>query len=202
MIQNNFDVRSKSIDVFIDEVLKTSAHFEFVENGVTHEYGIKAIGIDKKAKSLTISYYHQLKDGAGNLLNSESGKFEGSDQGEFDLFYDKTTLGTNIGVDFDKAALNGLMQRVLEGAFCYNPFDNYNFFQPLVFDLNVTEPSEGASDGEIDVVMVNGSGTLKYNIDGGSFGTGSSFVGLATGTYTIGVRSDEEGVPFYKTVTI
>lgn len=205
MIQESFDVRGKVVNVAIDEVSKSSATFSFVENGVTNEYGIKFIGIDKKAKSLMIGFYHHLKDNVGNILSSRSDKYQGSDQGEYDIFYDKDTVGISFGVDVDKAALNGLMQDILEGAFCFNPLNDYNFFQPLTFDLIGTSPTDpDTDDGEINVSMVDGAAgkTLTYNIDDGAFSADSSFDSLSAGTYKIGVITAEDGIPFYKSVTI
>ena len=205
MIQNTFTHRGEDVNVFLDEVTRKDHYFQKVINGNVHEYGIKTLEIDAKAESILIRYYWLVKDSGGNIITSNDGKFQGSDNGEYALFYDKDTVGVSLGIDFFKAALNGLMQGFLAGgAFCYNPFDNYSFFQPLTFDLVPTIPTEGNADGEINVQVVDGGAgkTIRYSIDGGSFGSNNTFTGLATGVYKIGVKTTEDGVPFFKTIQI
>ncbi|MDP1800932.1 MAG: gliding motility-associated C-terminal domain-containing protein [Bacteroidota bacterium] len=49
--------------------------------------------------------------------------------------------------------------------------------------------------------VTGGSAPYQYNINGGPFGTGTSFTSLAPGTYTVGVL-DINNCPFTKTITV
>ncbi|CAG5085238.1 beta strand repeat-containing protein [Parvicella tangerina] len=65
-----------------------------------------------------------------------------------------------------------------------------------------TDPSCGASDGQIAVTAGGGSGSYTYSNDGGSsFGASSTFTGLAVGTYDI-VVEDGNGCQATTSVTL
>lgn len=65
-----------------------------------------------------------------------------------------------------------------------------------------TDPSCGASDGQIVVTAAGGSSPYTYSIDGGSsFQSGGTFTGLAVGTYSI-VVEDASGCQGTTTATL
>jgi hypothetical protein len=55
---------------------------------------------------------------------------------------------------------------------------------------SVNASSGGASDGSITVTASGGTGTLEYNINGGTFQSSNVFNGLGAGSYTVIVRDD------------
>ena len=62
---------------------------------------------------------------------------------------------------------------------------------PVIDNIAITEPSCGASDGEIVVTASGGTGTLHYSIDGGSTTqSGGTFSNLTGGSITITVIDD------------
>ncbi|MEM6268561.1 MAG: gliding motility-associated C-terminal domain-containing protein [Bacteroidota bacterium] len=84
------------------------------------------------------------------------------------------------------------------------------------FNLGVTVPSpanitatdstlgvtcSGSTDGEIWIVNVVGNAPFQYRLNGGPFQTGTSFTGLAAGTYTVEVR-DSLGCTVSWSVTV
>jgi hypothetical protein len=54
----------------------------------------------------------------------------------------------------------------------------------------VNASSGGATDGSITVTASGGTGTLEYNINGGTFQSSNVFNGLGAGNYTVVVRDD------------
>lgn len=204
MINNTFTLRGTNIDVFIDNIGKEDSYFEFIKAGVKYRLGIRSIPIIKKGKSIPVEYYSFLLDNEDRIITSSYNIYEGNLKGEYDFFYDKTTVETSIGVDFDKASLNGLMEVILEREFnekifCYNPFSGYTFFQPITFDTVVTGTTGNST---IIVNVVDGIGTFRYNINDGIFNESNVFNDLNYGIYKIGVKTTEDNIPFYKTINI
>ncbi len=72
----------------------------------------------------------------------------------------------------------------------------------VTVSTSTVDPSCGASDGQIDVTAGGGATPYTYSSDGGSnFQPGSSFTGLAVGTYDI-VVMDNNGCQATTTVTL
>ena len=215
MIQDSFLVRTTTVHVFIDDVNKEDAYIEFEKAAVTYRCGIKAIPIIKRGKLLPIEYYRQVFDLDRSLLAASTTSYNGNLHGEYDEFYASTTVGTTIGVDFDKAALNGLMEVVLrqelgERAFCYHPYNGYAYFQPVIFDLVASSSSAAGTAGTvavndtISVTIVNGpvGAVYEYSLDSGPYSSNSIFGNLVAGSYTVSVRTVAEAIPFHKSITI
>jgi gliding motility-associated-like protein len=60
----------------------------------------------------------------------------------------------------------------------------------------------GNNNGIINIgAITGGSPAYQYNLNGGAYGAGTSFTGLAPGTYTVGVK-DLNNCVFTKTVTV
>ena len=93
-----------------------------------------------------------------------------------------------LGVLLAKLCMNGLLTDYFQDSnlYCFNPSKDFAFFQPLIFDLESTVNS-------ITATIVNGTGTIKYSIDGTTWLDSNVFNGLEEGTqYTIYAKTLED----------
>ncbi len=73
---------------------------------------------------------------------------------------------------------------------------------PSIDNVSVIDATCGSSNGQIDITASNGTPPLQFSIDNGAnFQTGSSFTGLASGTYDV-VVDDGQGCPAMQQVTL
>lgn len=64
-----------------------------------------------------------------------------------------------------------------------------NTSSPTIDNVATTQPTCGASDGEINITASGGAAPLQYSVDGGTtFQTANVFTGLATGPYPVVVE--------------
>ena len=73
---------------------------------------------------------------------------------------------------------------------------------PSIDNVSVIDATCGLSNGQIDITASNGTPPLQFSIDNGAnFQTGSSFAGLAPGTYDI-IVDDGQGCPATQQITV
>jgi hypothetical protein len=82
------------------------------------------------------------------------------------------------GYTFDASDANG----------CYFITTGYIAANNPVINTSFLPATCGLNDGSISVTSVQGASNLKYNINGGSFTTNSTFINLNANSYTIGIK--------------
>jgi len=81
---------------------------------------------------------------------------------------------------------------VMDAAGCIGSIPNIDIYEPNSMSFSLTQTQTtcfGYSDGQIDVVGINGgTGTITFSIDGVNFQSGTNFSGLTAGFYTVTLK--------------
>lgn len=113
-----------------------------------------------------------------------------------------TGTGNPVTTSYAAAGTYTVTETVSVGS-CVNTFTRTVtvFPAPNPPNLTPTNPTCGASNGQIVATGSGGTPTYQFSLNGGAFQTSGTFTGLAAGTYTITVR-DVNGCTNTQTVTL
>lgn len=128
-----------------------------------------------------------------------------------DLFYNMLPPpNLSYGAFASIHALNGMVARIEElGGNPVQPQKGHRvfksdgtFYQPVVFDLEYKNATQGNADGSITINVVDSFGVCQYKLgDEGVYQVEPSFTDLALGAYKVFVK-DEAGTERFAGVTI
>ncbi|GAB5526042.1 MAG: hypothetical protein Roseis2KO_39140 [Roseivirga sp.] len=112
--------------------------------------------------------------------------------GALEYSLDGTTFGS--ASSFTGLAAGDYTAYVKDPNGCIQEFDfaidQPDQIMPTLVTNNIS--CNGQTDGSITVTASGGTGTLTYSIDGTNFSTNNSFQNLATGSYTISIKDDND----------
>lgn len=200
VITNNGTSITINEDKGIDE-----RYYEYVKDGVTIRIVHKGEEIDDQQLAYLINAYRINKDNTGVQIGKSENLQLPVNGDTYNLFYGITE---NIPAmqAIHRRALNGLLEMVFGSRFyAFNPDDNLNPIQPVVFTVfEQTAPTIGMSDGVIGVTHTDGSGTYDYSVDGGNtWGNAATILtGLPDGTYDVWVRDNGVTNAWYRSETV
>lgn len=170
------------------EFTENTHYFEFVENGVNTRIIVNAPSVSDSIKQIVLNSTIQKLDNLGNVIASSVKQTKVFDDlATYTKWYNYTFAGIG-GVFWFAPSFNGILAEYFkdENLYCWNPLNNFTFFQPLIFDVTTTETTA-------TVTIVNGSGTIEYSKDGLNWQSSNVFVDLVANTeYTIYARTIED----------
>jgi len=179
---NTLQYRGTEIKV---EFTEETHYFELTENGVVTRIIVNAPSVSDTVKQITLNSTVQKLDNLGNVIApaiSQKKLFD--DLATYTKWYNYTFAGIG-GVFWFAPSFNGVLSEYFkdENLYCFNPLNNFTFFQPVIFDVVATETTATAN-------VVDGTGTIEFSINGTDWQESNIFNGLTEGTeYTIHARN-------------
>jgi hypothetical protein len=163
--------------------------FEFLKNGIKERYIVTAPSVADMAKQITLNWLIEKLDNLGNVIApAVAGKKLFDDGLTYIKWYNYEYTGKG-GQFWFAPSFNGILATIFgdDNLYCFNPLDNFSFFQPLIFEVLATENSATAT-------ILNGSGTIVYSLNETDWQESNIFEGLEPNTeYTIFAKTIEDG---------
>ena len=125
-----------------------------------------AISIDATGDNLVYSI-----DGGINF--STTTQFDNLPAGDYNIFIKNIVTGCEL-------------------AYIFNPLQLLEPTQPVITNVEATNPSDCNENDAIITIVANGDGGLQYSLDGSNWSNGNSFINLLPGLYNVWVRNDDE----------
>ena len=177
--------------------------FEYGQDGVLIKIIHKGESIDDQQKLFVINAYRINMDSASNQIGKSENinlPVNGTTYNEFYSIIESMPAMQAI----HRRSLNGLLEMIFgQGFYAFNPVDNLNPFQPVVFELFVhTAPTEGNDDGVIGINVTDGSGDYEYSLDGAMWGPVSLLSGHPDGDYMVYVQDKDVPNPWFRKQSI
>lgn len=181
---NILNYRGKEIKI---ELNNNEVYFHFLENGVETRIIVDAPSISLMTKQIVLNWLKQKLDNLGNVIASTTSNKRFDDLATWNKWANYDFAGKGMVTNF-APSFNGILAEYFkdENLYCWNPLNNFTFFQPLIFDVATTETTA-------TVTIIDGIGTIEYSKDGLMWQTSNVFEGLETDTeYTIYARTTED----------
>jgi len=175
---------------------KNGHYIRFNEEGYKSNYVVLNPSGNGQLKDMNVSYLEEKLNLVDNSIIGNSTKIdkyiEPSDEYNYWYNLNLTSWTGTLGYITFAPATNTVMQLVLEddNAICFNPINNYEPFQPVIFECDVTSHSISVSVTDVTEGM-----TLLYSINSGNTWESSNiFEELTTNTeYNVWVKTSEDG---------
>jgi hypothetical protein len=182
----------KNLDITVNLGLgKSNRSFTFTKNGIFTRVICLDTVPDSENEQLTMNWLEQKYDTENNLILVTKHYRTISSQEEYlkwATYNLDNVTGTLLNIIFSPT-INSILSLYFKepNLYCFNPLFGFRFFQPIIFECQATENS-------ISIDIENGTGTLRYSIDGGKTWQGENvFLDLESSTeYEIFVKTIEE----------
>ena len=192
---HNITYKGLPIEVQLDNS-KNGHYIMFNEEGYKSNYVVLNPSGNGQLKDMNVSYLEEKLNLVDNSIIGNSTKIDKwiEPYQEYDFWYNLnlTSWTGPLGYITFAPAINTVMQLVFkdENVICFNPINNYEPFQPVIFDCDTIQ-----TDITVNVTDVEVGRTLLYSINSGStWESSNSFVGLTSNTeYNVWAKTTEDG---------
>lgn len=196
---HQFNHKGKVIDIATGNEVDSN-YFKYTDaDGNVHIFTIIDPITDVQQQAITLKWIYEIHSASGNIIKPRELKtFIITDEmkpGEYKRYHGIQTGAGIMGDIAFMSAINGVLE-VLFNTKAFNPMAGLAPFQPVSFSL------EESATNEVTATLIDGTGTIQYNIDGGSWQSSNVFSELESGEHIVGCKTTEDDYPIFEQITL